>query len=29
VPGEEAGQPLTEMQRRFRDAWLASAARAF
>ena len=29
VPAEEAGQTLTEAQRRFRDAWLASAARAF
>src|SRR5688572_16574449 len=29
VPAEEAGQPFTDVQRRFRDAWLASAARAF
>jgi predicted metalloprotease with PDZ domain len=29
VPAEEAGQTLTETQRKFRDAWLASAARAF
>ena len=29
VPGEEAGQPLSEAQRKFRDAWLGSAARAF
>jgi predicted metalloprotease with PDZ domain len=29
VPAEEAGQTLTDAQRRFRDAWLASAARAF
>jgi predicted metalloprotease with PDZ domain len=29
VPVEEAGQKLTDVQRKFRDAWLASAARAF
>jgi hypothetical protein len=29
VPAEEAGQTLTEAQRKFREAWLASAARAF
>jgi predicted metalloprotease with PDZ domain len=29
VPAEEAGQTLTDAQRKFRDAWLASAARAF
>ena len=29
VPAEEAGQTLTDVQRKFRDAWLASAARAF
>jgi hypothetical protein len=29
VPGEEAGQTLTEAQRKFRDAWLSSAARSF
>jgi predicted metalloprotease with PDZ domain len=29
VPAEEAGQPFTDVQRRFRDVWLASAARAF
>jgi predicted metalloprotease with PDZ domain len=29
VPAEEAGQTLTDAQRRFRDSWLASAARAF
>ena len=29
VPAEEAGQTLTEAQRRFRDSWLSSAARAF
>jgi len=29
VPAEEAGQALTEAQRRFRDSWLSSAARAF
>jgi predicted metalloprotease with PDZ domain len=29
VPAEEAGQTLTDAQRRFRDAWLSSAARAF
>jgi len=27
VPAEQAGQPLSEPQRRFRDAWLSSAAR--
>jgi predicted metalloprotease with PDZ domain len=27
VPAEQAGQPLTPAQRRFRDAWLGSAAR--
>jgi predicted metalloprotease with PDZ domain len=26
VPAEQAGQPLTDAQRRFRDAWLSSAA---
>ena len=29
VPAEEAGQPLTDAQKKFRDAWLGSAARAF
>jgi predicted metalloprotease with PDZ domain len=29
VPAEEAGQVLTDAQRRFRDSWLSSAARAF
>jgi predicted metalloprotease with PDZ domain len=29
VPAEDAGQTLTDAQRKFRDAWLASAARAF
>ncbi len=29
VPAEEAGQALTDAQRKFRDSWLASAARAF
>jgi len=29
VPAEEAGQVLTDAQRKFRDSWLASAARAF
>jgi predicted metalloprotease with PDZ domain len=29
VPAEEAGQPLTDVQRKFRDSWLSSAARAF
>jgi predicted metalloprotease with PDZ domain len=29
VPAEEAGQTLSEAQRKFRDAWLGSAARAF
>jgi S1-C subfamily serine protease len=29
VPAEEAGQTLTDAQRKFRDSWLASAARAF
>ena len=28
VPAEQAGQPLTAAQRRFRDAWLGSAARS-
>jgi predicted metalloprotease with PDZ domain len=27
VPAEQAGQPLTEAQREFRDAWLSSRAR--
>ena len=27
VPMEQAGQPLTDAQRRFRDAWLSSGAR--
>ena len=27
VPAEQAGQPLSDAQRRFRDAWLSSAAR--
>ena len=27
VPAEQAGQPLTPAQRRFREAWLSSAAR--
>ena len=27
VPAEQAGQPLTEAQQRFRDAWLSSASR--
>ena len=27
LPAEDAGQPLTDAQRRFRDAWLSSAAR--
>ena len=27
VPAEQAGQPLSDTQRRFRDAWLSSAAR--
>jgi hypothetical protein len=27
VPIEETGQPLMEAQRRFREAWLSSAAR--
>ena len=27
VPAEQAGQPLTEAQRNFRDAWLSSRAR--
>ena len=26
IPAEQAGQPLTDAQRRFRDAWLRSAA---
>ena len=29
VPAEEAGQTLSEAQRKFRDAWLGSVARAF
>ncbi len=29
VIAEDAGQPLTDAQRRFRDAWLRSVARAF
>jgi predicted metalloprotease with PDZ domain len=29
VPAEEAGQTLTDAQRRFRESWLSSAARAF
>ena len=29
VPAEEAGQTLTDVQRKFRDAWLNSAARSF
>jgi predicted metalloprotease with PDZ domain len=29
VPAEEAGQTLTDAQRKFRDSWLASAGRAF
>jgi predicted metalloprotease with PDZ domain len=29
VPAEEAGQALTDAQRKFRDWWLASSARAF
>jgi len=29
VPAEEAGQVLTDAQRKFRESWLASAARAF
>jgi predicted metalloprotease with PDZ domain len=29
VPAEDAGQALSEAQRKFRDAWLSSAARAF
>jgi predicted metalloprotease with PDZ domain len=29
VPAEEAGQTLTDAQRKFRDSWLSSAARAF
>ena len=29
VPAEEAGQPLTDAQRKFRDSWLSSAARSF
>jgi len=29
VPSEEAGQTLTDAQRKFRDAWLSSAARSF
>jgi len=29
VPAEEAGQVLTDAQRKFRKSWLASAARAF
>jgi hypothetical protein len=27
VPAEQAGQPLTDAQRSFRDAWLSSRAR--
>jgi predicted metalloprotease with PDZ domain len=27
VPAEQAGQPLSDAQRRFREAWLSSAAR--
>jgi predicted metalloprotease with PDZ domain len=29
VPAEEAGQTLTEVQRKFRESWLSSAARSF
>jgi predicted metalloprotease with PDZ domain len=29
VPAEEAGQTLSDAQRKFRDSWLGSAARAF
>jgi predicted metalloprotease with PDZ domain len=29
VPAEEAGQALSEGQRKFRDSWLSSAARSF
>jgi predicted metalloprotease with PDZ domain len=29
VPAEEAGQTLTDAQRKFRDSWLSSAARSF
>jgi predicted metalloprotease with PDZ domain len=29
VPAEEAGQVLSEAQRKFRDSWLSSAARSF
>ena len=29
VPAEEAGQALSDAQKKFRDAWLSSAARAF
>jgi predicted metalloprotease with PDZ domain len=29
VPAEDAGQTLTEVQRKFREAWLSSAARSF
>jgi predicted metalloprotease with PDZ domain len=29
VPAEEAGQTLSEAQRKFREAWLSSAARSF
>jgi predicted metalloprotease with PDZ domain len=29
VPAEEAGQTLSDAQRKFRDAWLGSAGRAF
>jgi len=29
VPVEEAGQTLSDAQRKFRDSWLGSAARAF
>jgi hypothetical protein len=27
VPAEQAGQPLTPAQRRFREEWLSSASR--
>ena len=27
IPAEQAGQPLTDAQRSFRDAWLSSRAR--
>ena len=29
VPAEEAGQTLTDVQRKFRESWLSSAARSF